>query len=195
MLNLTFIIILITIFTFIIGLKISLDTGIIAENTYKTLEQINTNVYQTKPILKEAHECILISSEELNNLGITTNLSKDSYLGETFFLNVKGAPEKNIFMQVQIPNNIETVYTNGYPNVKIKKDTETYPGSYAIVGYWKQEFEPGDKVKFLILYDLKNNAQLITGGRTFTYSSARIEETRSTFDCTKGFQNKTLDIN
>ncbi|MFZ3384452.1 MAG: hypothetical protein WA144_11055, partial [Candidatus Methanoperedens sp.] len=58
MIKLTWLIILITIFTFIIGLKIALDTGKISENTYDTLEQINSNVYQTKPVLKEAHECV-----------------------------------------------------------------------------------------------------------------------------------------
>lgn len=177
MIKLTWLIILITIFTFIIGLKIALDTGKISENTYDTLEQINSNVYQTKPVLKEAHECVLIPSKAINN----------SYLGENFYINVKGAPEKNIYMEIQIPKDIEIVDIKVEPYVEMKKDMDSYPKSNAYTGFWKQEFEPGDKVKVTLLYDFKYNSILIKGGRTFTFSSARSEKNNSLFNCSDGF--------
>jgi hypothetical protein len=188
MLKLTWLIIFITIFTFFIGLIIAFDTGKISENTYQTLEQINSNVYQTKPILMESHKCVYIESKEFNSLLVNNNLSQNSYLGEIFNINVKGAPEKSIYMQIQIPKNIKIVDIIGDPDVKIKLDNETYPESNAYIGFWKQEIEPGDNVKLTLLYDTKYNSLLITGGRTFTFSSAKSVENNSIFDCPQGFK-------
>ncbi len=193
MIKMTAVIILITIITFLVNLKISIDTGNIVEKQNETLMKINTNVYQTKPILKEAHECVSVSSEDLNNLGIHGNLSKNNYLGENYYLTVKNAPEKSINMEILIPNSIEIAYNKSYPDVKIKRDNYSYPGNYAIIGYWKQEIEPGDKVKLLILYDFDYNQQLITGGRTFTFSSPNMEQTTSTFDCSGGFKKVIIE--